>query len=495
MSGRVQSSLLDSLSEYLSKHMGLFFTPERRLDLLRGIREASDAFGFNEPTVFINWIMSAPLNRHQIEVLARFLTVGETYFMREKRVLEALEKHILPNLISRCRRENRPLKIWSAGCCTGEEPYTLAMMIDRLAPGFNGLNVQIHGSDINPLFIKKAEEGIYTDWSFRGTPASIKSRYFTCNGKGEYLLDAKIRKVVNFSFINLAQDVFPGSLGNEQSIDVILCRNVLMYFKPRRLREIIKKFHHSLDDDGWLIVGPSESSHLNFNEYNAVEFPGTILYKKSGYNIPKAATCKLRIKRKALYSPVSSSKRKSVKSVMTGVTASIPPIVKKDVLAKAHVFYNKADYPGTVNTIETYLNNNASSDSTLMLLAGRAYANMGKSDIALKWVKKAILCDKLNPKCYHLQAVLLQEQNRLSEAVASLKRVLYLDHNYMMAHFMLGNLCVQEGRHRESQKHFENTMTLLKARDRESVLPETDGITAGGLLDYINYVKQEDFKA
>ena len=101
MSGRVHSSQLEALSEFLSTHMGLFFPPERRLDLLRGIREATVAFGFEEASVFISWIMAAPLSRRQIEVLARYLTVGETYFMREKRVLEAF------SWLRDCRKDDR----------------------------------------------------------------------------------------------------------------------------------------------------------------------------------------------------------------------------------------------------------------------------------------------------------------------------------------------------------------------------------------------------
>ncbi|MBN2414459.1 tetratricopeptide repeat protein [bacterium] len=516
MSGRISSGTLDYLSEFLSTNMGLFFSPERRLDLLRGIRDAADAFGFKEASAFIRWIMSAPLNRRQIEVLARYLTVGETYFYREKRVLEALEKYIFPVLVNECKKTGRPLKIWSAGCCTGEEPYTMAMMLDQLTMGMNGLNVTIIGTDINPQFLQKAERGIYTEWSFRGTPAYIKERYFKDLGKGEYQIVPHIRNVVEFGYLNLAVDTFPGSMSGEQPVDIILCRNVLMYFKPEKLRDIVEKFYHSLDEEGWLIVGPSESSHVNFGRYHSVEFPGAILYKKTDQNIPAGAVCKVRAKRKAITRPAPRDIRDILQEskpapppvrrapetaqpvpAVEEVQPRFEPVQSEDiqVMDRAIGFYQNADYPSVTNLIKAHVSGEDRSSAELMLLAARSYANMGQVTTALEWVEKAISDDKLNPDSHHLRAALLQEQNRLDEAAESLRRVLYLDPDYMMAHFMLGNLYRQRGYWEESEKHFNNTLLLLKDKNPDSILPDTDGMTAGGLFDCINYLKNKDYRA
>lgn len=516
MSGRISSGTLDYLSEFLSTNMGLYFSPERRLDLLRGIREAADAFGFKEASAFIRWIMSAPLNRRQIEVLARYLTVGETYFFREKRVLEALEKYIFPVLINRCKKSGRPLKIWSAGCCTGEEPYTMAMMLDQLTMGLQGLDVTIIGTDINPQFLQKAERGIYTEWSFRGTPASIKERYFKDLGKGEYQILPAIRKVVEFGYLNLAVDTFPGSMSGDQPVDVILCRNVLMYFKPEKLRDIVETFYHSLDEEGWLIVGPSESSHINFGRYHSVEFPGAILYKKTDQNIPAGAICKVRATRKAITRPAPRDIRETLKKsesapvaprrapelfvpkpVMKEVTPPDEPALPEttQIMDKAIIFYQQADYPAVTNLIEAHAHKKETSSPELLLLAARSYANMGQVNTAMEWVDKAISDDKLNPDSHQLRATLLQEQNRIDEAAESLRRVLYLDPDYMMAHFMLGNLYRQRGYWEQSEKHFNNTLLLLKEKHPESILPDTDGMTAGGLFDCINYLKNKDYRA
>jgi chemotaxis protein methyltransferase CheR len=113
-----------SLSDLLAAQTGLHFPAERWRDLARGIAAAAPAFGMPDAESCARWLLSAPLTRHQIEVLANHLTVGETYFFREKMSFEALEQHILPQLI-RMRASERRLRIWSAGCCTGEEPYSV----------------------------------------------------------------------------------------------------------------------------------------------------------------------------------------------------------------------------------------------------------------------------------------------------------------------------------------------------------------------------------
>src|SRR3989338_7192396 len=191
-------SMLAPLSDFLASQVGLHFPKERWRDLERGIAAAAGEAGYAEVEAYLQWLLSAPLTRTQIEGLASHLTVGETYFFREKRSLDILEQQILPELLRARAQTERHLRIWSAGCCSGEEPYSIAMLLDRLIPDFEKCNVTILATDINPRFLRKAAQGLYGEWSFRDTPAWIRERYFSRRQDGRYEIQPRIRRMVSF---------------------------------------------------------------------------------------------------------------------------------------------------------------------------------------------------------------------------------------------------------------------------------------------------------
>ena len=152
-------SLLFSMSDFVATRMGLHFPRERWGDLERGITAAAREFDLPDAESCALRLLSTSPTQNHTEILASHLTVGETYFFREKRSFEVLEEHVLPELLRSRRGVERRLRIWSAGCCTGEEPYSVAMLLDRLIPDPGEWNVTILATDINPRFLKKAAEG------------------------------------------------------------------------------------------------------------------------------------------------------------------------------------------------------------------------------------------------------------------------------------------------------------------------------------------------
>jgi len=251
--------LLLQLSEQLARQMGLHYPVNHWSDLERGIKAAVPALGMKNVETCVRHILSASLARPQIEVLARHLTVGETYFFREKKVLHILEERIFPELIRACAHEGRTLRIWSAGCCTGEEPYTIAMMLDRLIHPSAEWNAIILATDINPAFLQKATDGLYNDWSFRDAPVWMKGRYFKKRKNGQFEILPDIRKRVTFSYLNLAENTYPSAANGTDATDVIFCRNVMMYFDEPEQRRLVDKFYRCLNPDGYLFVGHAES--------------------------------------------------------------------------------------------------------------------------------------------------------------------------------------------------------------------------------------------
>jgi len=468
--------LLSRLSELLAAQTGLHFPTERWSDLERGIAAAAPAFGMANVEACAHRLLSAPLTRSQIEILASHLTVGETYFFREKTGFGILEEHVFPELIRTRMSTERRLRIWSAGCCTGEEPYSIAMLLDRLIPHPREWNVTILATDINPASLRKAAEGDYGEWSFRGTPAWVRERYFKHGKNARFELQPSIRKRVAFSYLNLADDVYPSLTNNTNAMDVIFCRNVLMYFSAARAQKVIDNLHRSLVDGGWLIVSPAETSTSLFSRFTAVGFPGAVLYRKqkSGVRNQDVET--------------GHGYWSTALGLLPGALPPTPAAIVADTALVTPLYEAPLSLDhSTVRPAEAPpLEINDSEASSRM---ARTCANQGKLTEAAERCEQAIAADKLNPAHQYLLATIRQELGQSDAATQSLMRALYLDPDFVLAHFALGNLCLSQSRRREAERHFDNALTLLHAHPHDELLPESEGLTAGRLTEIITSVR------
>jgi len=467
-------SLLPSLSEFIAIRTGLYFPPERWEDLERGIAAAAPDFNFPDGETCARWLLSAPLTRRMNarnvdEVLASHLSIGETYFFREKRSLEILCEQLLPQLLQ-ARCHERRLRIWSAGCCTGEEAYTIAMLLDGLIPDIKTWNITILATDFNPEFLRKAAQGVYGEWSFRDAPGWLRGRYFTGKGDGRFEIIPRIRKMVTFSYLNFADDVYPSLSNNTGAMDIIFCRNVLMYFTAQRAKQVTGNFHRALVDGGWLVVSPAEASNTLFSSFAPTEFPGAVLYRK---------TANIRLQPLVVGYPVLP---------LFEAAEAMPPLLPVALAEPAPAILPvPPDEANPSENLSTAQSNQAKASQTddrgLPLRMARDCANQGRLGEALEWCEQAISADKLNPAHHYLLATILQEQGQHSAAIQSLMRALYLDPDFVLAHFALGNLHQSQGRYRQAQRHFEITLLLLRRHPPDETLPEADGLTAGRLAE------------
>jgi chemotaxis protein methyltransferase CheR len=276
----ISETLMLQVSQYLARNLGWHFPRERWRDLERGLKEIARNRHFETVDGCIDWLISMGPEKDRIEALAVQFTVGETYFHREIQSIQALQQHVLPELIRSRQGQDQRLSIWSAGCCTGEEPYSIAMLLDRMIPDLDRWNIKIVGTDINPSFLEKARAGIYSQWSFRGAPPGIKDSYF-CKGQDHRLeILPRIKRMVRLEQLNLAEESSPLLLTELSGVDLILCRNVLIYFSPETAASVLTGFHRSLSPSGWLVVSQTETSLLDPQRFATINFPGAVLFKK-----------------------------------------------------------------------------------------------------------------------------------------------------------------------------------------------------------------------
>ncbi len=487
MTETLSASLLPLLSDFLSRHLGLHFPPSRHADLERGIGAAAVAFGFEDPEACVHWLLSTPaLSRSQIETLASEFTVGETYFFRERPTFEALETKVLPELL-KSNSAHRRLRIWSAGCSTGEEPYSLAIVLARLIPDFSLWDISIQGTDINPHSLEKATAGIYTPWSFRDCPGGIAERFFRKLDRGRLEIAPEIRKMVEFCHFNLVEDAYPALSNPNGGLDLILCRNVLMYFSLAQAKKVIARLHRRLREGGWLVVSSAEASHVLFESFTTVNFPGAILYRKDRHPTPPMAL-------------VDAAWYRELPPLLPAFAVvspgdEIPPIPTPQFTI------HPESPPSPAGTSKALVEERRDGpqespeapalpppgDANAMMLEARTLADQGRLVEALEWCDKAMLADKLDPRSHYLRGTILQEQGQAGEAVLAFKRAVYLHHDFVLAHFALGNLERVLGRAREARKHFANVKRLLENYRPEEVLPEAEGMTAGRLKEIVDF--------
>jgi chemotaxis protein methyltransferase CheR len=479
----------DRLSELIAARTGLHFPPERHSDLRRAVVAAAPDFGFANDRACAEWLLGARLSSADLRTLATHLTIGETYFFRERPSFNAIANEVLPILIHRRRAGIRRLRIWSAACSTGEEAYSLAILVQQILPDWQEWNVSILATDINPMFLRKAEAGIYGEWSFRESGPDFRQRYFTPAGERRYRIRADVRELVTFAELNLAQDGFPSVATDTNAMDLILCRNVLTDFTPAHARKLVASLRNALVDDGWLIAAPSECSPALFAGFTAVNFPGSILYRKRGPNEPVTRSTDIpRVfgPEPAFSAPLAAQ---SVDALLSSApdADSAPLDSHAALLDEARALYASGRYRDTVTVLRAEFAGAGSAREDVRLLAvyARALANQGDLAVALaaceRWIERA----SLDAAAHYLSAMVLQELGERARARDALQRAVALKPDFALAHFALGNRARAEARHAEAQKHFRHAARLLEERDAEEPVPESEGLSVGRLREIV----------
>jgi chemotaxis protein methyltransferase CheR len=210
-----------------------------------------------------------------LEELVEYLTIGETYFLRDSAQIAALRTRILPDVIAR-RTADRRLRVWSAGCSTGEEVYTLAMLLSEANLGV-GWDVTLVGTDVNRESLRTARNACYPAWSFRTTPDEIRDRYFEPVKNGWRVIES-VRRMARFAWMNLgAEPLVPPAT----DLDVVVCRNVTIYFDHEATQRLYRGLINSLGPGGWLVLGPSDPLPTDRRGLERIDLADTVIWRRA----------------------------------------------------------------------------------------------------------------------------------------------------------------------------------------------------------------------
>jgi chemotaxis protein methyltransferase CheR len=478
------SGLLAAFSHFLETRMGLHYADERRGELARAVTIMASELGFPDADSCMRHFLGTEPARGQIETLASHLTIGETYFFREPQSFHALANIVLPPLIEARRKAGTlHLRIWSAACSTGEEAYSVAMLLDELIPDIQNWNITILATDINPRSLRRAIEGVYGEWSFRGTDAALKERYFE-RKDGRHAIAPRIRRMVSFIYHNLAEDLYPSVTSNTNAMDIIFCRNVLMYFSFDRARQVVGNLHNSLVEGGWLVASSVEGSAELFDPFVNAQVAGATFYRKQDVARPRAAPPPLSL------SPLPTPIVTTQPSALTAPVALPEPTALQALLAQVQALYQQGHYRDAIGLL---MGNQMliDGDGVALTLLARLHANEGRLEEAAQWCKRALAADRLAPERHYLLAMISQELGNAKEAAESLRSTLFLEPGFVLAHFALARIAMGEGRVPDARRHYRNTLDLLRRHAAEETLPESDGLTVGRLTEIIRIASAE----
>jgi chemotaxis protein methyltransferase CheR len=426
------------LKVYVLDHTGLHYYADKDADFAARVLRRMTARGAAGCASYLALVAKDTGAQAEIEALIGELTIGETYFFRQREHFELLRQRIIPEIFTR-NTFSRRIRIWSAGCATGAEPYSLAILLQLdFGAEAAGWDVSILGTDINVDFLEQARNGVFGAWALRNVPENIKNACFEAEG-ARLRLRPRYRQNVSFAYNNLASPLpFPGSTGDP--FDLILCRNVMIYFSREIMKDVAERLQGSLAEGGWLLVGHAEAAADIFGEFRVEDYAAGGAYRRIDPRIP------------AFAAPPGPRIEPPMPSPSSKFIAPVDRELSKPVLS-------------VVSSVE----------------GARTLADCGDFERAEEICRAVLEADPLCAPAYFTMGLVFEHTRSIRESESAFRRAIYLDRKFAMAHYHLGTTLLAAGDTDSARKSFENVIDLVRGHPPDEAVPLGDGMTAGEL--------------
>lgn len=276
---KISDSNFEILRDFIYNYCGIYFHTGRKYFLESRLARRMEARGLKDYADYYKLLRNGAEGPGEIKQLLIEITTNETCFFRNTQQIAALERQIFPEIIEAKKKIGfKKLRIWSAGSSSGEEPYTFAMILqEKRATLLKDWVIEIVGTDISDKVLAQAKEGTYNNYSVRNMTEYYRKKYFKEESAGVFNIIPEVKKMVNFSSLNLFDD---SRMVFMKSFDIIICSNVLIYFDAPAKAKIVQHFYNNLQPYGYFFLGQSESLHSVNDKFKTVHFPGGFAYKK-----------------------------------------------------------------------------------------------------------------------------------------------------------------------------------------------------------------------
>jgi chemotaxis protein methyltransferase CheR len=479
------------IRDYLVAFSGLHFERRNIRALERALVNRMTALKINSYLEYFDYLILHRDSRQELQKLLQYLTIGETYFFRYGAHLSALRRIVAEEFA--LKKEKR-LRLWSAGCSTGEEPYSLAMAIMEALPDWREWDIKILATDINNRSLQLAREGMYRAWAMRVTDERYLARYFTKH-RDKYALKQEVKDLVEFSHLNLQVDEFPTPDGEFRALDAIFCRNVMIYFTFDTTKQIVEKLTACLNSGGYLFLGHSETlAHIS-SRYERLSQEGGFYYRKrDGQPGPQRPEAK----------PVQPAKPAPVKSgvsiakpvTVTGglhpakpspvptLAAAKPTWDVEAVYRQAQLQFDAENFAEASRLLREVTRVEPGHLGALVL-QGFIAANREQYEDVLTVCDVVLALNDLHPEVYFLKGLVLDMMDKLHDAAAEYRKAILLDMDAVMPHYNLARLYLRLGREKDGLRELKNCLKILEKSREECIVPYSGGLTREVFLEQL----------
>lgn len=452
MSAHSENPLIFRASALIEQRTGLATSAQLRVNLEAILNELAQG----DLERLLRSLQASPETAPIWQKLFHALAIGESYFFRHRDHFELFRNYILPTLIPQ-RRQNSHLylNLWSAGCATGEETYSIAIALYEYLPDLPRWTINLIGTDINTVALQTAQRGVYRNWSFRHTDPDFRQTYFAQEA-GSLQIKPSIRSLVSFRYNNLL------SAPPVPQLDVIFCCNVLIYFEESRIQQVEDMFFDALIPGGWLILGQGESIRFQRKRWMTHILSDTVIYQKPTQASPQ---------------PVVTPP--AVKTAMVADSGLLPNYMQAvDALREKQ--YGKSEH-----LLREILANNPRFAPAHVLL-GCISANLQMLDAARKHLDIALKLDPLQADAHYLRGVLHLESGHTEAARDALRAALYCKRGHALAGMILGHLYTQQGETGKARRTWEEALQTVKSLDPDTPVSDLSDLTAASVETFLS---------
>ncbi len=471
--------LCEAAATLIRERTGLVFTEARRPMFQRALGEAMHRVRLRHPSRYLARLVA---DAELLDDLIDRITVGETHFFRDPRQLAVVRDRLLPRL-----RADRPaghrLRIWSAGCATGEEAYTLAILTRDFTPA-----PFLLGTDLSRTALAVAARAQYGRWALRGVDEAVLRQHFRMRGD-RWQLDPARQAAVTFGRLNLVTDAYPSPATGVWAMDLILCRNVLIYLGHDEVQRVLRSLVGSLADGGWLVLGASDPlPSVDLPCRIEVTDAGVMLQRtdhprRAAFPVMPSHARRMTFHETAVAEPPLVAGRRERAHSDTAAATDANPAETDSALTRLERAYAAHDYP-YVTTHGPALAFEPGIGARASVLLIRAFANQGALDEADRWCIAATERHRACAELFHLRTLLLTEAGHATEAIRTARAALYIDPTLIVAHLALGRALEASGARARARRVFRRALALLEARAPDIPVPASDGEPVAALTAF-----------
>ncbi len=446
--------------DFIHKSSGIYLE-EGKLDSLR-ISLVTRATRLGYPS-FDDYFHVLVEDEREFNELMNLVTINETSFFRFPQQFEAFKTKVLPEVMAGKPQSNRTIRVWSAGCSTGEEPYSLGMSL--LDAGVQGLGwrPQVLGTDVSTRALAVAQKAVYGRRAMLNVPKDVIARHFEPDDEG-YRVSPQVSSLVDFGYHNLIKEPYPLSLmGNW---DVIFCRNVTIYFRLESTRRVVGNFFNSLNPGGYLFIGHSETLSSISDEFEPVEVGGVFLYRKPkakrlfAISRPRATTAPEGRAADVAGVPPTRVRRKAPAPEAPPPAEVASALSTDELIARARRSLEHGHPERVLEDVASILETDP-NNAEAHLLSAYVHADSGDYVQALEACHRALSINPLLPVARYILGIIHQRQGDPVRAVSELKKTIYIDADFALAHLNLANIYKAQRKWEDAAREYENALRAL----------------------------------